>query len=78
MHRIDPYLLQSHEVPCVDDRRVINGIVFVIRNGLRMLDASAAYGSPMTIYNRFTLWSRMDVLNRIFAALAPSEASRIT
>jgi transposase len=30
----------------VNDRRVISGIIFVIRNGLRWRDAPAAYGPP--------------------------------
>ncbi len=36
---IKPYFPLSHGVPRVDDRRVISGIVFVIRNGLRWRDA---------------------------------------
>ena len=33
--RIKPYFPLSHGVPRVDDRRVVSGIVHVIRNGLR-------------------------------------------
>ena len=36
---IEPYFPLSHGMPRVDDRRVISGIVFVIRNGLRWTDA---------------------------------------
>jgi transposase len=57
-------------VPRVDDRRVLSGIIYVIRNGLQWRDAPAAYGSHKTLYNRFVRWSRMGVFNRIFAALA--------
>ena len=35
MRRIEPFFPLSHGIPRVDDRRVISGIVFVIRNGLR-------------------------------------------
>jgi integrase len=45
----------------VDDRRVISGIVHVIRNGLRWRDAPAAYGPHKTLYNRFVRWSRMGM-----------------
>ena len=69
MHRIEPYFPLSHGVPRVDDRRIISGIIFVIRNGLRWRDAPADYGPAKTIYNRFIRWSRMGVFNRIFAAL---------
>ena len=54
----------------VDDRRIVSGIIFVIRNGLRWRDAPAGYGPHKTIYNRFIRWSRLGVFNRIFAALA--------
>ena len=57
-------------VPRVDDRRIISGIIFVIRNGLRWRDAPAEYGPPKTIYNRFIRWSRLGVFNKIFASLA--------
>ena len=70
MRRIEPYFPLSHGVPRVDDRRVISGIIFVIRNGLRWRDAPKDYGPHKTIYNRFIRWSRMGVFNRIFAALA--------
>jgi transposase len=40
----------------VDDRRIISGIIFVIRNGRRWRDAPAAYGPHKTIYNRFIRW----------------------
>ena len=70
MRRIEPYFPLSHGMPRVDDRRVISGIVFVIRNGLRWRDAPKDYGPHKTIYNRFVRWSRMGVFDRIFAALA--------
>ena len=70
MRRIEPYFPLSHGVPRVDDRRIISGIIFVIRNGLRWRDAPAAYGPHKTIYNRFIRWSRLGVFNRIFAGLA--------
>jgi len=70
MRRIEPYFPLSHGIARVDDRRVISGIVFVIRNGLRWRDAPADYGPHKTIYNRFIRWSRLGVFNKIFAALA--------
>ena len=70
MARIEPYFPLAHGVPRVDDRRVISGIIFILRNGLRWRDAPAEYGVPKTIYNRFIRWSRLGVFNRIFAELA--------
>jgi transposase len=41
MARISPFFPLSHGIPRVDDRRVIGGIIFVIRNGLRVARRSA-------------------------------------
>ena len=70
MGRISPHFPLSHGVPRVDDRRVVSGIVYVIRNGLQWKDAPTAYGPHKTLYNRFIRWSRLGVFDRLFAALA--------
>ena len=70
MRRIEPYFPLSHGIPRVDDKRVLSGIIFVIRNGLRWRDAPKDYGPHKTIYNRFIRWSRLGVFNRIFAELS--------
>ena len=70
MRRIEPYFPRSHGVPRVDDRRIVSGIIFVNRNGLRWRDAPAECGPPTIIYNRFIRWSRLGVFNKFFAALA--------
>ena len=70
MARILPFFPLSHGMPRVDDRRVISGIIFVIRNGLRWRDVPASYGPHKTIYNRFIRWSEMGVLGHIFVELA--------
>jgi transposase len=70
MRRIEPCFPLSHGVARVDDRRVISGIIFVIRNGLRWRDAPREYGPHKTIYNRFVRWSRLGVFNKIFTELA--------
>lgn len=68
--RIEPHFPLSHGVPRVDDRRVLSGIIFVIRNGLRWRDAPREYGPHKTLYNRFIRWSRLGVFDRIFASLS--------
>lgn len=68
--RIAVYFPRSHGVARVDDRRVLSGIVHVIRCGLRWRDAPAVYGPHKTLYNRFVRWSRLGVFDRIFTALA--------
>ncbi|WP_210214689.1 transposase, partial [Sinorhizobium medicae] len=44
MARISPQFPLSHGVPRVDDRRVVSGIVYVIKNGLQWKDAPKGYG----------------------------------
>lgn len=70
MRRIEPYFPLSHGIPRVDDRRIVSGIIYVIRGGLMWRDAPKAYGPHKTIYNRVIRWSRLGVFNRIFAELA--------
>ena len=67
MARISPHFPLAHGVPRVDDRRVVSGIVYVIRNGLQWKDAPEGYGPHKTLYNRFIRWSRLGVFDRIFA-----------
>ncbi len=67
--RIEPYFLLSDGVTRVDDRKVISGIIHVIRNGLRWRDAPAVYGPHKTLYNRFIRWSKMGIFDRIFTTL---------
>ena len=54
----------------VDDRRVISGIVHVLKSGGRWVDAPAVYGPRKTLYNRFVRWAAKGVWIRLFQALA--------
>jgi transposase len=64
LKRIEPFFPRTRGIPRVDDRRVVSGIVHVIRNGLRWRDAPAVYGPHKTLYNRFVRWSRMGIFDR--------------
>jgi transposase len=44
----------------VDDRRVISGILHVLKSGGRWCDCPPKYGPPTTIYNRFGLVREAD------------------
>jgi putative transposase len=70
MRRLIPLFPRSRGLRRVDDRRVISGIIYVIRHGLQWKDAPSVYGPPKTLYNRFIRWSRLGVFARIFASLA--------
>lgn len=70
MERLKPFFPKSHGKPRVDDRRVLSGIIFINRNGLRWCDAPKEYGPHKTLYNRWKRWSDMGVFARIMAGLA--------
>ena len=76
LNRIKPYLPVPHGIPRVDDRRVISGIIYVIRYGLQWKDAPKAYGPYKTLYNRFVRWSRAGIFNKIFRELARQPGPR--
>ena len=48
MDRLSPHFPPTHGVPRADNRRVVSGIVCVIRNGLQWMDGSKAYGPHKT------------------------------
>jgi transposase len=56
----------------VDDRRVISGIIHMLRSGARWRDCPSAYGPYTTIYNRFNRWSRQGIRFEIFETLTGS------
>jgi transposase len=56
----------------VDDRRVISGIMHMLKTGARWRDCPSEYGPYTTIYNRFNRWSRQGVWGDIFYALTGS------
>ena len=61
---------KSHGVPRVDDRRVLGGMIFVNRNGVRWRDAPVEYGSPKTLHNRWKRWSGKGIIARLLPGLA--------
>jgi transposase len=56
-----------------DARRVISGIVHVLRAGCRWQHCPSVYGPPTTIYNRFRRWTMRGLWRRLFEALARAE-----
>src|SRR3546814_6045358 len=54
----------------VDDRRVISGILHVLKSGCRWCDCPADYGPSTTVYNRFNRWSRRGFWTKLLDALA--------
>ncbi len=60
--KINPLLPNKPRgVPCVDDRRVLSGILFCLQRGYRWSDVPAEYGPARTLYNRYKRWSEAGV-----------------
>jgi transposase len=58
---IEPILPNKQRgVPRVNDRRVLNGIFWVLRSGAPWRDLPDCYGPYTTCYNRFVRWRRSD------------------
>ena len=74
MTRLQPYFPKSHGKPRVDDRRVLSGIVFVNRNGLRWCDAPKDYGPHKTLYNRWKRWGEKGIFLQMMEGLAAASA----
>jgi transposase len=67
---IEPHLPKNQPgARRVDDRRVISGILHVLKTGCRWRDCPKEYGPHTTIYNRFNRWSRRRLWLRILEAL---------
>ena len=68
---IQPLLPQkSRGVPRVDDRRVVNGILWRFRAGTPWRNVPERYGPRTTLYNRFTRWRAARVWDRILEAIS--------
>ena len=72
---IEPHLPKNQPgARRVDDRRVISGIIHVLKTGCRWCDCPPEYGPPTTIYNRFNRWSRRRFWTGMLEVLAASGA----
>lgn len=54
----------------VDDRRILNGIFYVLRTGSPWRDLPERYGPYTTVYNRSNRWARAGVWIKVFEVLA--------
>jgi transposase len=64
-------------VPRVNDRRVLNGIFWVLRSGAPWRDLPGDFGPYTTCYNRFVRWRRAGVWGRIIDALATAHDASV-
>ena len=57
-------------VPRADDRRVLNGIFYILRTGSPWRDLPERYGPYTTVYNRYNRWAKAGVWLKVFEHLA--------
>ena len=57
-------------VPRVDERRVLNGIFWVVRSGAPWPDLPERYGPRTACYNRLVRWRRAGVWDRLIDAIS--------
>ena len=72
---IEPHLPRNQPgARRVDDRRVISGILHVLKVGCRWCDCPAEYGPSTTVYNRFNRWSHRGYWLKLLDALVDAGA----
>jgi transposase len=64
-------------VPRVDDRRVLNGIFWVLRSGSPWRDLPERYGPHTTCYNRFVRWRKAGVWDRLMDAVTAAHDGNV-
>lgn len=61
----------------VDDRRVLNGIFFILRSGSPWADLPERYGPCTTIYNRFNRWRKAGVWDKLMDAIIEAHGGKV-
>jgi transposase len=78
MARLEPYFPTSHGKAQVDDGRVLSGIIFINRRGLRWCDAPREHGPHKTLYNRWKRWSDKGIFAQMMVGLAANQGEEKT
>src|SRR5580658_2178494 len=78
--KIEPLLPERRPGPKPrNNRRVLSGIMHVLKTGCRWQDCPPEYGPYTTVYNRFNRWSGRGIWQQIFesAAQAPESPGEV-
>ena len=60
-----------------DDRKILNGIFYILRTGAPWRDLPERYGPHTTVYNRYVRWGRRGIWKAVFDALAREAAGSL-
>src|SRR5713101_2769221 len=73
--RIEPFIPSNRRgVKPKNNRRILSGIMHVLKSGCRWVDCPPEYGPAKTVYNRFNRWSAQGIWQSIFEAGAEPAA----
>jgi transposase len=75
--RIAPFFPVQRGNVRIDNRLLLNAILYVAENGCKWRALPSEFGSWHTVYTRFKRWARAGVLDRIFEALQKEQILRI-
>lgn len=73
MAKLTPFFPKSKGKPRVDDGRVLSGIIFINRNGLRWRDAPKEYGPHKTLHSRWKRWNEKGQFARMMIEFATEQ-----
>jgi transposase len=75
---IEPLLPRKWRgVKRVDERRVLNGIFWVLRSGAPWRDLPERYGPYTTVYNRFNRWRKAGLWDRLMDEITKAYDGRV-
>ena len=75
---IEPMLPKGRPGPArKDDRRVMNGIFWVLRTGAPWRDLPERYGPYTTAYNRFNRWRKAGVWDRLMDVVVKAHGGEV-
>jgi transposase len=64
-------------VPRVDDRRVLNGMFYILRSGSPWRDVPERYGPYTTVYNRFNRWRKAGIWDKLMDAIIKAHDGKV-
>jgi transposase len=75
---IEPLLPMDRRGPKPrDNRRVLNGIFWVLRAGAPWRDLPDRYGPYTTVYNRFNRWRKAGIWDRLMDAIVKTHDGNV-
>jgi transposase len=75
---IEPLLtMKPRCVPRVDNRRVLNGIFWVLRSGSSWRDLPERFGPYTTVYNRFNRWRKARIWDKLMDAVIKAHDGKV-